>query len=456
VLDLLVIGLTGWVMYYLRFDEYMSTGSYPLLLTIICFFTLNIFSWFSVYRVGQGRSLYGEQAKLALAWMFVALAVITFTFFTKTSVDYSRLWFGWTFIVSYLGFVSYRVLVHMLFSYQRRLGFNQKRVLIVGAGPLGKQACDAMLHDTWAGLVPVAFFDDDPLLLSQEYRGLPVAGSIGDVLTFIESRRLSDGNQAIDQVWIALPLLASSKIEQLQTDLLDSTANVYFLPDLFAFNLSSYKVDEIVGLPVVDMSATSLRGGHQIIKRIEDIIVSLLLILVLSPVFLITAALIKLEGAGPVFFKQRRYGLDGKNFYVWKFRSMTVMEEGAAFKQVCRNDHRVTKVGAWIRKLSIDELPQLFNVLNGSMSLIGPRPHPVAMNEDFRKKVRGYMSRHRIRPGITGWAQVNGCRGETAQLQDMERRIKYDLEYIRNWSILFDILIMIKTIKTVLNFKNTY
>ena len=206
----------------------------------------------------------------------------------------------------------------------------------------------------------------------------------------------------------------------------------------------------------MNMSASPMTGMNRIIKRTEDILISGAALFFLSPIFLIAAIFIKIESKGDLFFKQARYGVDGKEFYVWKFRSMYVTEAGHSAKQATKNDRRITKVGKFIRNKSIDELPQLVNVLKGDMSLVGPRPHPVALNEEYRHKISGYMSRHKIHPGITGWAQINGHRGETPELKDMENRIRYDLEYIHSWSLSLDLRILLKTIYIVFNDKNAF
>jgi putative colanic acid biosynthesis UDP-glucose lipid carrier transferase len=236
------------------------------------------------------------------------------------------------------------------------------------------------------------------------------------LIPYIEDQR--QAGKPIDQVWIALPLSVHKRIEELQFALQDTATSVYFVTDLFDFTLSSYKVDEIVGLPVMNMSAKNMRGGSTLVKRIGDIALSSILLIGLSPILLLITALVKNDSPGPAFFKQRRYGREGREILVWKFRSMTVAEDGGAVAVVPaqRDDARVTNIGTWLQKLSLDELPQLINVLQGMMSLVGPRPHAVAHNEHYRKKIHGYMVRHQIRPGITGWAQVNGCRGETAAL----------------------------------------
>jgi len=455
LIDIAIIVVTALAVYYLRKGWPMPAGYYPLLLLLVVFLTTNVFSLFSVYRAWRGRWLYRELATLSVAWICVMLCVGLITFLTKSGSNFSRLWFGWTFFVSFIGMVGFRLLLRSSLRRLRARGLNQKKVIIIGAGGLGKRACNAILSETWAGLQPVAFFDDDPNIVGLEHKHIPVLGGLDDVLAFIEMRRQSDQGP-IDQVWIALPLHAEDKIEQMQRSLRNTATNVYLIPDLFAFRLTNYSVDEVVGIPIMNMSASPVNGAAAMLKRVEDVVVSFLLIIILSPVLLAIAIIVKLESPGPIIFKQRRYGQDGKEIIVWKFRSMTCTEDGTSISQAKRQDKRTTRNGYWLRKLSLDELPQLVNVLQGSMSLVGPRPHAVAHNEFYRTKVSGYMGRHKIRPGITGWAQVNGCRGETAQIGDMEERVRYDLEYIRNWSVPLDIQIMFKTVKTVMNFKDTY
>ncbi|MFT6034397.1 MAG: putative colanic acid biosynthesis UDP-glucose lipid carrier transferase, partial [Arenicella sp.] len=334
-------------------------------------------------------------------------------------------------------------------------GFNQKSVVIVGAGKLGVRACTSMQREAWAGLFPVAFFDDKEALQGSSINNVMIQGQLADVTNYIEEQRQLN-RKSVDQVWIALPLSAQEAIEGLQLALQDTATNVYFVPDLYGFNLASYDVGEVVGLPVMNMSAPLINGTTANIKRLEDIVLSAILLLVLSPVMLVCALLIKRESSGPILFKQRRYGMHGEEIIVWKFRSMTVAEDGAQVSQASRNDTRVTRVGKILRQTSLDELPQLINVLQGKMSLVGPRPHAVAHNEFYRKKVKGYMMRHQVRPGITGWAQVNGCRGETNDIADMEERVHFDLEYIRNCSIFMDLRILFLTVNTVLNTQDTY
>lgn len=402
----------------------------------------------------HGRWLYKGLSNLTIAWLIVALCLSAITFFTKSGESFSRLWVLWTFTSAYVFMMLSRI---TLWSYSRskaRTPENQRSVVVIGAGELGKRACDAITEERWAGLKVIALFDDAKNL-GQEYRGIPIAGDVGDAISFIEARRKAN-DDAVKEVWIALPLSASDKIETLQNELKNTATNIFLVPDLFGADFSRYSVTESAGMTIVNLSATPMIGGSAKIKRFEDILVSVLMGLILSPILLLTALAIKLESRGPVIFKQRRYGIDGKEFLVWKFRSMTVLEDGGDVPQATPRDSRVTRIGTFIRKYSIDELPQLVNVLNGSMSLVGPRPHAVAHNEYYRDRVHGYMARHKIKPGITGWAQVNGCRGETDVIEKMQRRLRYDLEYIQNWSIALDIRILLKTLSTLLFDKNAY
>jgi putative colanic acid biosynthesis UDP-glucose lipid carrier transferase len=236
----------------------------------------------------------------------------------------------------------------------------------------------------------------------------------------------------------------------------DTTTSIYFVPDQFVTELIQCRMSSVVDIPVVAVCETPFVGLNGLLKRLSDIIISFAALLLLAPVLLTIALLVRLGSPGPAIFRQRRYGLDGEEINVYKFRSMRVEENGAQIKQAKRNDSRVTRLGAILRRTSLDELPQLVNVLQGRMSLVGPRPHAVAHNELYRKLIKGYMVRHKVRPGITGWAQVNGLRGETDTVEKMAARIRYDLDYLRNWSLRLDIHILFKTLVLVANDKQAY
>ena len=239
-------------------------------------------------------------------------------------------------------------------------------------------------------------------------------------------------------------------------ELQDSTASVYYVPDLFAFDLTQSNAGEILGSPVITLCESPFYGYRGVLKRVTDVMLALLGMPVVAPVMLVLALLIRVTSPGPVIFKQRRYGLDGREITVYKMRSMYVTEDGEEMVQAERDDPRITPVGRLLRRFSLDELPQLINVLQGRMSMVGPRPHAVTHNEEYRRLIKGYMLRHKVLPGITGLAQINGCRGETKSLEDMEARIMYDLEYVRKWTPLLDLKILLLTVVRVFNDSNAY
>ena len=253
----------------------------------------------------------------------------------------------------------------------------------------------------------------------------------------------------IDVIFVALPIRHVKRVMDLLEALHDSTVSIYYVPDIFVFDLIQARATEIDGVPVVAMRETPFHGYRVIVKRVTDIVLSFAMLCVFAPVLLVAAICIKATSPGPIIFKQRRYGLDGEEIFVYKLRTMTVMDTDGPVVQAGKNDPRVTPIGRILRRTSMDELPQLFNVLEGTMSLVGPRPHAVAHNEQYRRLIKGYMVRHKALPGITGLAQVSGCRGETARLEEMERRVTYDLDYLRNWSVMLDIRILLLTIVKV-------
>jgi len=246
------------------------------------------------------------------------------------------------------------------------------------------------------------------------------------------------------------------RLHKLLDELRDTTASIYFAPDIFVYDLIQARIDHINGIPVVAVCETPFYGINGMVKRASDLVLASLILFLVSPLLLAIAVAVKATSPGPVLFRQRRYGLDGREIVVYKFRSMRVAEDGAVVRQATRNDSRVTPLGAFLRRTSLDELPQFANVIQGRMSIVGPRPHAVAHNETYRKLIKGYMMRHKVKPGITGWAQVNGLRGETESVEKMKARIDYDLDYLRNWSLRFDLSIILKTVVVVLRRQNAY
>lgn len=329
------------------------------------------------------------------------------------------------------------------------LQHNQHPAVVVGVNEVGMQLIQQLHSNPYLGLRVMALFDDrsgDRLLDSNS---IPILGRLADLAEFVKSNH-------VEAIYLALPMAAQPRILSLLDDLKDTTASIYFVPDIFITDLIQGRMNEVGGVPVVAVCETPFTGFSGVVKRFSDIVLSLLILLMLTPVMTVLAAGVKLSSPGPVIFKQRRYGLDGKEILVYKFRSMTSTDNGTVVKQATRDDQRITRFGAFIRRTSLDELPQFVNVLQGRMSIVGPRPHAVAHNETYRKLIKGYMVRHKVKPGITGWAQVNGYRGETETVDKMEKRIEFDLEYLRNWSLSLDLWIIIKTALVVVKDRNAY
>ena len=315
---------------------------------------------------------------------------------------------------------------------------NNRAAIFAGYNDISQALSNELKNSPAFRLQVKGFFDDR----GSERLGIEdndqLIGKLTDIGAFVKANN-------IDVIFVALPMRQVQRVLDLLDDLRDTTASIYYVPDIFVFDLIQARFAEVNGIPVVAMCETPFHGYRGIAKRLMDIAVSGIALTLLSPVLIGAALAVKLTSPGPVIFKQRRYGLDGQEIAVYKFRSMRVTEDGGTVVQATKTDSRITKVGAFLRKSSIDELPQLINVLQGRMSLVGPRPHAVAHNEQYRKLIKGYMVRHKVLPGITGLAQVSGCRGETARLEEMEARVNYDLEYLRHWSLRLDIKIMFLT-----------
>jgi putative colanic acid biosynthesis UDP-glucose lipid carrier transferase len=321
--------------------------------------------------------------------------------------------------------------------------------VIAGANDLGRRLAERLREDPLLGVRVAGYFDDRA---SGRLQGLAAEENLGSL------EQLADYARAhrVDVIYIALPMASQPRILRLLEDLRDTTMSIYFVPDIFVSDLIQARVDSVGGLPVVAVCETPFHGLNGLVKKISDVVLAAAILAAISPLMIAIAIGVKLSSPGPVLFKQRRYGVDGRKIVVYKFRSMTVAEDGDVVTQATRNDSRVTRFGAFLRKSSLDELPQFINVLQGRMSVVGPRPHAIAHNELYRKLIRGYMIRHKVKPGITGFAQVNGFRGETDTVEKMKARVEYDLEYLRNWSLLLDLQIVLKTAIVVLKRSNAY
>ena len=319
----------------------------------------------------------------------------------------------------------------------------QRVAIIAGANELGRLFADRIEANPCLGLRVAGFFDDrSPARLSRFAPG-EVLGSLKELAEYVKRHR-------IDVIYSTLPMSPQPRLFALLESLRDTTASIYFVPDVLRFDLIQARVDTVDGMPVIGVCESPCYGVNALLKRASDVALSASILLLTAPVLLAIALAVKMTSQGSILFKQRRYGLDGREIVVYKFRTMTCTEDGDVVVQATPDDPRATRIGAFLRRYSLDELPQFVNVLQGRMSLVGPRPHAVAHNEAYRKLIRGYMIRHKVKPGITGLAQVRGLRGETDTLDKMRARIECDLEYLRNWSLWLDLTIVLRTVGVVL------
>ena len=407
---------------------------YPLITAFI--FQAFLFAYFPIGISRRGGSLMAEVYTLTLALVFVFGGLTILSVVTKTSSLYSREWFGWWFLLSWGLLVGSRIAVRVFLRWLRSHGLNVKRVVIIGKGSVVNMVIKSLQEVPWAGFDVLHVFDESQLPALED-NGNPC--SYSTICDFIESEKA-------DQVWLAMPLSEEKQIAALMYALRHSTVDIRYVPDIFGFRLLNHSISEVAGLPVVDLSASPMGGLNSVIKAIEDKIVASLVLLLASPLLLTIAAAVRFTSPGPILFKQLRHGWDGKLIKVYKFRTMVVhTSENGELKQAAKNDGRITPLGRFLRRTSLDELPQFFNVLQGRMSVVGPRPHALEHNEHYKDKIDQYMLRHKVKPGITGWAQINGHRGETDTIDKMRVRVEHDLFYIENWSLWLDLKIIFMT-----------
>ena len=462
--DLTVLIIGAILAHFIRFGDFQLSGEYKIALFAGLLVASSIFPLYNLYKPWRGASIFSEISTVLLAWLTIAIALPVIVYLTKTGEDYSRGWYLYWVAITAVTLMSSRVGIRALSRWARKHGLNTRNILIVGAGELGERVSLNLNDNDWVGINTVGFLDDDPSKKGAKVNGLPVVGDTSFLSKLLNQKDAASldsyfetlGCDEIDQIWIALPLSEEEKIRKVCSHLRDSAISIVFVPDIFVNGILNHSVDHFAGMPVVNLRSSPLEGTSSTIKMIEDFVISIIAIIVTALPMIIIALAIKLESKGPVLFKQRRYGLDGKEITVWKFRSMTVLEDSDEVVQASKNDARVTRIGSFLRRTSLDELPQFFNVLQGRMSVVGPRPHAVAHNEKYRKIIDGYMWRCKVKPGITGWAQINGWRGETSDPEQMRMRVEFDLEYLQQWSVWFDLKIIVKTALREFTNKNVY
>jgi putative colanic acid biosysnthesis UDP-glucose lipid carrier transferase len=435
-----------WVIASLRVSMVVAGWTWDLRHTLLAAVAAIIFYLAAeavhLYDDRRSHALRFDLRNLVVAWFSTAIVVMFLGYALKVSDLYSRVAVITWFALAPTVLAAWQVTVRTGLTKVRTLGYNIRRVAIVGASEQGMQVARAVAGAPWMGLKLIGIFDDRSPAPGRIPTDLPtpLLGKMDDLMREV-------GRGRVDMVYVTLPINNTERIGRLLNVLSDTTTSVYFVPDMFLFSMFNGRWVRIGELPAVSVFETPFYGIGGWIKRAEDLVFASLVLMIMAVPMLAIALSIRLTSPGPALFRQRRYGLDGREFGMWKFRTMTTCQDEGEIPQATRADPRVTRVGAFLRRTSLDELPQFLNVLGGTMSVIGPRPHATAHNEYYRRLVRHYMVRHKVRPGISGWAQASGWRGETDTLQKMEARVEYDLWYIRNWSVLLDLKIILMTLR---------
>jgi len=425
------------------------TDNYKALLIIAGLLSLLLFRHPDQALVLDSSRFWGTAAYCFAVWALIFAIILLLGFVSKTTMLFSRKTiFTWMLISP----IAISIVQYAIDQFAQRLASsstNSRKAIIAGVNELGRTAAVKIAKDRRLSMSLLGFFDD---------RGQDRIGAIpeGQLLGNLQDLPRYVNAQKVDFIFIALPIRNVKRVAELLHALQDTTASIYFVPDVFVFELIQCRTDEIDGLPVVSLCETPFYGSRGVIKRLSDIVIASFILVPLSPLLIATAIGVKLTTPGSIIFKQRRYGLDGHDIIVYKFRSMIVSDYDNVVEQATRDDARTTRFGAFLRRYSLDELPQFINVLQGRMSIVGPRPHAVTHNEEYRKLIKGYMIRHKVRPGITGLAQIRGHRGETAGVSAMAKRVDADLEYLRSWSLALDLRIIARTALLMFRDKAAY
>lgn len=431
--DAVVVVLTACMAHWIRFGSPLLDDHYPVATFRAVLLVLLIFPLFGLYRSWRGEGVASEIGRIALAWTVVIAALLLSEWAVKNSGEYSRLWLGSWFALALVMLGAHRWMGRRLLGSIRAHGIDARKVILVGATPAGKKIMDATRSNPWMGLdvvgyVRTSYDDGEPTV------EVPCVGDLDAFIASVEAH-------APDQIWVALPMRAEADIKLLLNATSQLAVTIRLVPDLFGYELLNHQAAQVAGVPVITLRGSRVSGHARILKAIEDRVLASFILLLISPIMLLLALGVKLSSPGPIFYRQRRVGLDGKEFEMLKFRSMPVDVEKSGVVWGNAGNKNATTFGRFIRVSSLDELPQFLNVLRGELSIVGPRPERPMFVEQFRKEIPGYMHKHLVKGGITGWAQINGLRGDT----DLARRIEYDLHYINHWSIWLDLMIILRT-----------
>lgn len=449
IMDMTAVFLAGVMAYFFKFGDVHFSFYYFIAIIIGVMITPILFSFFNIYDSVRGRGFLNHFIHLFQTVFVMAMSLAGLAFFTKLGEAYSRAWFATWMVMILVMLIMFRCALLLFLRFMRSKGWNERRVAILGAGELGIRFAETVQQALWTGFRIVTFLDDDARDKPAHIHGIPVEQTPQNLSEFLSSK-------AVDEIWLALPLQAEPRVKEIMYELRHHTVTMRFVLDIFGLDLLNHSIADIAGFPVLNIRATPMMGMNRLIKALEDRAIAAMILILISPILAILSIGVKLSSKGPVFFKQYRHGWDGRIIKVYKFRTMVLHQEEGWVTQATLDDKRITRFGKFLRKTSLDELPQFINVLQGRMSIVGPRPHAVAHNEFYKDSINTYMQRHRVKPGITGWAQINGWRGETDTLEKMQKRVEYDLYYINNWSLGFDLKIIFITLFRGFISRNAY
>ena len=436
-MDVLAINVAGQLASYLHFNTALEEAS-PIhagLVYLCCALAFLLLPQFGLYRSWRGRSMALMWGRIIVSWGMVLLIGLFFSFLIHHAGNISRLWVFYWYANGVALLMLTRMIVYSILYYLRKKGWNSKRVVIVGYGQTGREMHRRAAEQGWFGYEVAAVHAITEDACAPIDPSIQRIETLQDIPDFVMLNR-------IDEIWLTLPISASAELQKLQYLLRNTLVDIRWVPDTLSMQILSSTMVDFMGFPAVDLNRPIASGLSGIAKDLFDKVFSLAVLILLMPLFIVIAICIKWSSPGPVFFRQPRHGLNGKKFNVYKFRSMKVHQEHGTITQATQNDPRITRIGQFLRRTSLDELPQFFNVLIGDMSVVGPRPHALQHNDMYKDRVELYMLRHRVKPGITGWAQIHGYRGETDTEEKMVKRVQFDLYYIRNWSLWMDLRII--------------
>lgn len=441
--DVALCIIAGALAYAAVFGLRRPPNEYQLAIFLQALLVLGLFPSLNVYRSYRAHRFLAPAGRAIVAWLVSSLVLLALLLLAGPAGTFSRTWLLCWIGIGAFSFALLRMAAYGALRQLRRSGHNLKRVALIGDGYLSKQLVDRVAQEAWMGFG-----------LAMRYPN-PKGGAEPQARMLAQfSRDLV--RKKIDEVWIVMPLEQGDFVKRLYALVQEHAVTVRYAPDLGGMFLLNHGVTELAGIPMIDLTASPHEGLHGLLKSVEDWLLASVALIIALPLMALIAVVVRLSSSGPVLFKQRRHGWGGEEITIYKFRTMAVHRDGGAVVQAKREDPRVTPVGRFLRRTSLDELPQLVNVLQGRMSLVGPRPHACEHNDMYCRQIDGYMMRHKVRPGITGWAQVNGLRGETDTLEKMKLRVKYDLYYIEHWSLWLDVKILLLTLVRGFAHPNAY